>query len=186
MTTIPERIGQNIKRLRETQKLTQTDFGKRLAPLIGGEGWTRQAVWKAEEGGRPYTAVELLAIAHVLNVTVPRLFSADQHLELPSGEQIDGAQVEALAGGGSDDRDRWVRLRESTQTFRAAQADLLQFAAGFGVEIDRLELIAAGSPEPHQQGTGSALNDVVDGLGRRRADAWRTRSNRPLRDIEGV
>ena len=88
---IEEVIGERIREVRDLQELTQEQFGLRLGELLG-RAWSRQAVSSAEQGGRQFTAAELVAIAHVLNTTVPRLLTPPltaREIELPSGAKLD-------------------------------------------------------------------------------------------------
>lgn len=88
---IEEVIGTRISEVRKLQEMTQEQLGQRLGELLE-RPWSRQAVHTAEQGGRQFTAVELIAIAHVLNTTVPRLMTPDlavRDVEMPSGATLD-------------------------------------------------------------------------------------------------
>jgi transcriptional regulator with XRE-family HTH domain len=92
---IEEVIGQRIREVREINDVTQEQLGRRLGELLGKE-WSRQAVSTAEKGGRAFTAVELVALAHALGTTVPRLMTPPvnvRSVELPGGEQIGRQEV---------------------------------------------------------------------------------------------
>lgn len=93
---IEEVIGHRIQVLRESlasplgERVSQTEFGRRLGPLLGKE-WSRQAVWMAESGKRAFTAVELVAIAHVLRTPVASLMLPPgdlEGIEMPTGATI--------------------------------------------------------------------------------------------------
>ncbi|MDJ0027481.1 helix-turn-helix transcriptional regulator [Gordonia alkanivorans] len=69
-------------------RVSQSEFGRRLGELLGKD-WSRQAVWMAESGNRAFTAAELVAIAHVLNVPVGQLFDPPPHtsvVDLPTAQ----------------------------------------------------------------------------------------------------
>lgn len=91
---VEEIVGARINMLRETMtaddgsRVSQSEFGRRLGLLLGKD-WSRQAVWMAESGNRAFTAAELVAIAHVLNVPVGQLFDPPPHTataDLPNAE----------------------------------------------------------------------------------------------------
>ncbi|SEC95110.1 Helix-turn-helix domain-containing protein [Amycolatopsis tolypomycina] len=87
---IEEVIGDRIRQVRDLQELTQEQLGQRLGELLG-KPWSRQAVHVAEQGGRQFTAAELVALASVLNTTVPRLMTPTvevREVELPSGARV--------------------------------------------------------------------------------------------------
>ncbi|MCX2965592.1 helix-turn-helix domain-containing protein [Gordonia aquimaris] len=97
---IEEVIGHRIQVLRESlasplgEKVSQTEFGRRLGPLLGKE-WSRQAVWMAESGKRAFTAVELVAIAHVLRTPVSSLMLPPgdvEGIDMPTGATIDASE----------------------------------------------------------------------------------------------
>lgn len=92
---IEDVIGQRIREVREINDVTQGQLGERLGELLGRE-WSRQAVSTAEKGGRAFTAAELVAIAHALGTTVPRLMTPAvdvRAIELPGGVEIKRQEV---------------------------------------------------------------------------------------------
>jgi transcriptional regulator with XRE-family HTH domain len=87
---VEEIIGYRIRRRREAMELSQEQLGQRIGELLGRE-WPRQAISAAEKGKRSFAASELLAIAHVLGVSVGRLLSPPaetESIELASGCQL--------------------------------------------------------------------------------------------------
>ncbi|MFJ4867773.1 helix-turn-helix transcriptional regulator [Streptomyces sp. NPDC088757] len=70
---IEEVIGRNLRQIREGNGLSQTDLGQAMAEHLG-KPWSRQAVSAAEKGRRFFTAADLLALARVLDVSIPRFF----------------------------------------------------------------------------------------------------------------
>lgn len=74
-------IGLRMHETRRAKELTQEQFGQSLGELLG-RAWSRQAVSSAEQGGRQFTAAELVAIAHVLNTTVPALMTPSNRVEI--------------------------------------------------------------------------------------------------------
>lgn len=87
---IEELVGQRIRDRREELNMRQEEFGRRLAPLLG-KAWSRQAVSSAEQGKRAFTAAELVAIGHVLEMRPARLLRAPawvEEVELPTGSTV--------------------------------------------------------------------------------------------------
>ncbi|MGO1054527.1 helix-turn-helix domain-containing protein [Crossiella sp. CA198] len=92
-------IGERVRDAREASGLTQVQLGQKLGDLLG-KPWSRQAVSSAEQGGRLWTAAELIAVAHVLETTVTRLLTPSafvQKIELPSGALLDRSRLTAVA-----------------------------------------------------------------------------------------
>lgn len=100
---VEEIVGANIAARREALGWSQAELGERIAPTIG-KVWTRQTVSAAEKGGRAFTAGEITALAVTLETGIARLFNAnlaDERITLPSGNEIDRADMPVL-GGASD------------------------------------------------------------------------------------
>lgn len=91
--TIEEAVGQRIRERREGltdedgKPLTQERLGAKLGDYLGVT-WTRQAVYTAERGGRDFRAVELAALAAVLDVSVSWLMSSTDPVEFPTGRRL--------------------------------------------------------------------------------------------------
>lgn len=71
--SIGEVIGWNIREQRAA-RWTQPEFGKLIGTVLP-KPWPAQTVSSAEKGERAYAAAELVAIAHLLEVSVATLFS---------------------------------------------------------------------------------------------------------------
>lgn len=70
---IEKRIGQNIRRLRETAGLTQENLAAKLQ--LGGCDMTRSAVAKIEVGQRHIYPDEIILIKEILNVSYEDIFN---------------------------------------------------------------------------------------------------------------
>lgn len=143
--TVDEVIGSNIAALRG--KRTQAALGTALAPYLGGEGWTRQTVWKAERGMRQFTPVELLALAAVLDVTVPQLFESAEPVSLPGGI-LSAESLDALVAGTNDVRDYHVRLSAAVRGMEGVGKKLNELALLHAAQLVRLDRAIHGAPEP--------------------------------------
>lgn len=87
---IEEAIGRNLRLRRQELDLTQEEVGVRAGALLDAS-WSRQTIYVAEQGGRSFTAVELLALAVVLGTTVEQLFRVPLETDtvaLPSGRLL--------------------------------------------------------------------------------------------------
>lgn len=71
--SIGEVIGWNIRE-RRAARWTQPQFGKLIGTVLP-RPWPAQTVSSAEKGERAFAAAELVAIAHLLEVSVANLFS---------------------------------------------------------------------------------------------------------------
>lgn len=65
-------IGRNMRRVREGRGLSQTDLGQAVTEQLG-KPWSRQAVSAAEKGRRYFTAADLMALARILDTSLPSL-----------------------------------------------------------------------------------------------------------------
>lgn len=146
--TVAQVVGANVAYFRDLTGKTQSQMGRELAPLIGGQGWSRQAVWKAERGERPFTAAELVALAYVLEVTVPQLFEADpdEPVALSSGHSLIAGAMDALMRGTTPAADRDLRLLASVRRLLRARARLSTVSLGIGAEIVELNAAVQGLP----------------------------------------
>jgi transcriptional regulator with XRE-family HTH domain len=82
--------------------LSQEELGRRLGDHLANKDgsrkeWAKQAVWQAERGERAFTAVELVAFALVLGVTLEDLLrpieDPDEEIEMPSGKWVEWSQL---------------------------------------------------------------------------------------------
>lgn len=89
---IEEVIGSNMRRVREERGLSQTDLGQAIEPHQG-RAWSRQAVSAAEKGQRAFSAADLMALALVLDVSIPSLFLLTDWRDDRSVEIADGITV---------------------------------------------------------------------------------------------
>ena len=172
-------MGANILALRTAAGMTQTELGKALQPFIGGIGWTRQAVLKAEKGHRQFTAAELLALAAALDATWPQLFGSAEEVRLPSGKVMPPAVIDALVSGSNKERDHTVRLIESARALKRAHQDLSSLAVGLGLEVRELESAIHGAPRV-DLGTrpGTALA-AIESLAKAVSATWRRPPKKP-------
>ncbi|GAA3829010.1 helix-turn-helix domain-containing protein [Amycolatopsis tucumanensis] len=88
-------IGANIAEAREQRGVTQGELGKQLGRYLEKD-WSRQMVWAAERGKRAFTAVELVAFAHVLSVGVDQLLTPGvevRAIDMPSGATISRSEL---------------------------------------------------------------------------------------------
>ncbi len=137
---IEEVIGERIREVRDLQELTQEQFGQRLGQLLG-RAWSRQAVSAAEAGGRQFTAAELVAIAHVLGTTVPRLLTppvAVREVELPSGVKLDRLPLTERVFPRGGALKVFDEMREQLRTLAQASAAQRQYQSTIVDAIDLL------------------------------------------------
>jgi transcriptional regulator with XRE-family HTH domain len=98
---VEEVVGARVRDIRDSQGMTQAQLGQAIGELLG-KPWPRQTVSLAEQGGRAFTAVELVAIARALGVYVGHLFTpsiaaANSGIELGPGVRLESPEVmEAL------------------------------------------------------------------------------------------
>jgi transcriptional regulator with XRE-family HTH domain len=82
---IQEVVGTQMRRARKAKGWNQADLGEQLGRYLP-KRWAPQVVSQAEKGEREFTAVELLALALVLDKPLPSFFMYEgDFIELPSG-----------------------------------------------------------------------------------------------------
>lgn len=120
--TPEQAIGETIAWLRKEQDLSQAQLGEALAAYLG-KAWSRQAVHAAEKGQRAFTAAELLALATVLNTSVPFLFASwgAGPVTLPSGKTVSPSAQSRSAPHGAP---AGVALAEAGERHATAAARL--------------------------------------------------------------
>jgi transcriptional regulator with XRE-family HTH domain len=122
-------IGANMQLIREDQDMTQAELGEAVAQYLG-KPWSRQAVSAAEKGRRAFSAADLLALALVLDVTIPSFFLLrnwqEGNVELP-GATVDSVDYRGRVfhrsdvKGGAD-----LLTRSSAALLRGAQQRVLE------------------------------------------------------------
>ena len=168
--------------------MTQTELGKALQPFIGGVGWTRQAVLKAEKGHRQFTAAELLALAAVLDATWPQLFESADEVRMPSGKSVPAALIDALVLGTNKERDHTVRLLKSARALKRAHENLQVYALGLGMEVRELEGAIHGAPIVETDGRGGfpLFNTALDLVAKQVSAGWRRQQAGTFKAYEDV
>lgn len=129
---VEEFVGQRVRDRRNELHMTQHDFGQKLAPYLG-KPWSRSTVSVAENGGRAFTAAELIAISHVLSTTAGRLLTPPAgvaSVDLPGGEQIPASALAAAL----------VPLTDQGKPFDATQDTLVAL-------LDDLRAISTGTTQ---------------------------------------
>lgn len=125
---IEEVIGRWITEGRELAGMTQAQLGERVAELLGGKAWSRQAISTAEKGHRAFVAAELVAFAVALNCHIEDLTEPPEDIESVTlsddGPALPAKQLRAGIDGSSDLtwamtrmdelRAEWITLRTST------------------------------------------------------------------------
>lgn len=92
---IAQVIGERIAQAREESEWSQAELGSRLGELLG-KPWSRQAVWTAEQGRRVFTAVELVALAYVFDVSIERLMRPFREIDgitMPGGQRLEWSEL---------------------------------------------------------------------------------------------
>jgi transcriptional regulator with XRE-family HTH domain len=108
-------IGSRIAAARDRRGMSQVELGKRLGEWLKGE-WSRQAVWAAERGQRAFTAAELVAFAHVLDVAVDHLLTPPievREIEMPSGATLDRSALTEATLPSDSTRELFRDMQES-------------------------------------------------------------------------
>lgn len=148
-------VGLRVREIRKRAGMTQEQFGEAMGGMLARQ-WPRQTVSDAEKGARSWTAVELVAAAEVLDVTVVGLLTApisDDKIEMPSGRVLDSKEMRALVAG--EDSDHAAVLDTILHT--AARLDTL--LAGAACAVQELADLH-GHSRPH--GLGSAVRSGAD------------------------
>lgn len=84
-------IGENIRKMRSRQDISQAELGEKLGEILGTT-WSRSTVSQAEAGKRSFVAVELVALAVVFGSSIQSLFR--HH----SGEAVQVSDAYTLSG----------------------------------------------------------------------------------------
>ncbi|KDN75245.1 hypothetical protein DF19_25160 [Streptomyces olindensis] len=122
---IEEVIGANLQWIREDQEMTQSQLGEAVAEHLG-KPWSRQAVSAAEKGRRAFSAADLLALALVLDVSIPSFFLLRdwfrEDVELPTTTVEAGAYASRVFHGMDVKAKAALLTRTSAKTLRDAHS----------------------------------------------------------------
>jgi len=137
-------VGRRMAEVRELNGITQAQLGEQLGELLRDEGrpWSRQAVSHAEQGGRSFTAVEIVGIAYVLGVPVDRLLTPPHNVDLvrmPSGRELSRRQLVAAAMPRSTAREAFDLMVGELRTLVIATNERLKARQ----QHDRIEQLEA-------------------------------------------
>lgn len=154
---IEEIVGANLQWIREDQKMTQVQLGEAVAEYLE-KPWSRQAVSAAEKGRRAFSAADLLALALVLDVTIPSFFLLrnwhEGEVELPSftvnavdyrgrvfhrGDIRGGADLLTRSGAG--------QLRDAHRKVLADTEMLVSAVSSMGQAINHLDNVLDAAEE---------------------------------------
>lgn len=122
---IEQAIGANVARVRKERGLSQTDLGQAIEQHQG-RPWSRQAVSAAEKGQRAFSAADLMALARVLDVSIPSFFLLTDWRDGRTVELAEGIEMPA-----SEYRDRILHeldARGSAQLMTTADVQELTTA----------------------------------------------------------
>ncbi|WP_417233515.1 hypothetical protein [Arthrobacter sp.] len=98
--TIKQVIGTNVRKLRTSSSLSQSEFGQKVGGFTG-KAWSAQTVSVAEAGRREFVAVELLVLCLVLECTIADLMSAadDEMVQIADDAHANGHAIREMAAG---------------------------------------------------------------------------------------
>lgn len=144
--TLEEVIGANVKALRG--EWSMAELGRALAPFVGEDGWSRQTVWKAENGQRQFSPLEIMALAAVLEVTIPQLYETVEPILLPSGRSLPAESVDALASGTNKEAELIYRLQQELRGLDRMRQQLSRLASVQMIQVHRIKRALVGLPEP--------------------------------------
>lgn len=165
--TLEQTIGENVRALRKRVGGNQAALGEALAPFLGGKGWTRQTVWKAEQGGRSFTAAELLALAATLEVTVPQLFETLDPVRMPNGRELAPQIVEGLLAGVTTESEKQQRLTLELRGLRRFHQKLTELVDVNGAQLIRFEHAITGASDYEPETGGKGILAAVNVLAQR-------------------
>lgn len=132
-------VGENVKRARKREGITQTLLGKGLAALVG-RTWTKQTISQLEKGTRQLDSEELVQVAAALGTTVVDLLTPDATAEVDigiGGIWWTGEQVGRIVRGGSMDAAKtsamMTELRQVARSAEKLAADARRSSESLGV-----------------------------------------------------
>jgi transcriptional regulator with XRE-family HTH domain len=100
---IEERIGANLRAVREAKGWSQEVLGDHVGRRLG-RAWSPQTVSVAEKGGRDFDAEDMLVLSLVLERPVAWFYreqameTAGQEIKLPSGFTVREAEMRRVYG----------------------------------------------------------------------------------------
>ncbi|UQS27570.1 helix-turn-helix domain-containing protein [Amycolatopsis thermalba] len=132
-------IGANIAETREQRGVTQGELGKQLGHYLEKD-WSRQMVWAAERGKRAFTAVELVAFAHVLGVGVDQLLTPGvevRGIDMPSGATISRSELFEATLPSEPVREVFHDMQQALADLVEGLSNAQERAGSLSVQIDQ-------------------------------------------------
>lgn len=168
---IEEVIGRNMRQAREERGLSQTDLGQAMEQHQG-RSWSRQAVSAAEKGQRAFSAADLMALARVLDVSIPSFFllsdwrddgtvELSEGIEMPAAEYRDRILHELDVRGSAQ-----LMTTADVQELGAAVLKMREEHAKAGAALSGLEasmVYAAKAVRLTDEATASRLAAQIEG-----------------------
>lgn len=136
---LEEVIGSRVAAAREQRGLSQAELGKRLGDWLE-KPWARQAVWSAEQGKRAFTAAELVAFAHVLDVPVEHLLTPPvevREVEMPSTEKLPRSVLAEATLPSQPAREVFRDMQEALADLVDNLSAATDRAATLGIQVDQ-------------------------------------------------
>jgi transcriptional regulator with XRE-family HTH domain len=155
---IEEIVGDRVRARRDELGWTQAELGERVGQHLGAT-WSRQSVSAAEKGKRAFPVAELVAFAHVLDVTISYLLMPPPNIdkvETAPGIAIEAAVImgTTLPFKGTDSSEE--KFADVGGRFFQHLADLSELTATVRGDIDSIvrALQAVQASRDQEQVTG--------------------------------
>jgi len=166
ITTLDVHIGRRIAEVRGLRGLKVEEFAAQVRELVG-TGWDRQVVWRVENGKKPVSANDLVAVAHVLACTIGDLTSTTEPVTLGGGTV---PRTDAIVGGeeAMPEAEGMARFRDAAEALADVRHAWERYAHLIGVARQRVADVPAVQRQVKRFGD-KALQDAVrqmqDGFG---------------------
>lgn len=177
VTTLDKVVGAHLLRARTRMQKTQKDFGDLLGGVLD-RPWPAQTMSLAEKGQRPFSASEIVAIAHLTGDSVGTLLTPDSShediavsgkLTLSPVELIAAINLAGIKAGGTEGLDRDEAVEIINRIVR-----LTSELGGLGDQVERLGTEA-------WRAALELANDTESGAARAPTEMKEAKSRRALR-----
>lgn len=158
--TMAQVIGHNVKTRREARKMTADALGKKIGEVFG-KPWPRQTVYMMESGERAMVAQEVVALTHLLDMSLLQLFTPPGHVQAITAGTLRVPADALLAEATGDEHTK--QLKHALRGLEQTRGKLLALVQEQNALLDDAKnaLLGKATREPSQGDSTLNVDELV-------------------------